>query len=403
MGFYSIYRIIKDIVRTLFGNKFWKTILIIGLVLLFLFNFTKVFAASDSPNAFTEEEKKWIVSILEDHPEYTQFFCHHAWNSTIVYFINSTSSSDKFYLLGETLYCTNPNLTWYKYTYSSTGLSWSGSSKNGHKCFSNAYDRYCSADIYADSIFSEISYKSTYAKYEEPHILNTAEDLATGKFDYLLITPGSLTRDKELGIRIHQILKGSHDLDNDGVKEEYEYYDTLFKLQLNNNNTYYKDVNGKKCYQIPRDKLGISFKNENTYIIEIVNDIDGNDLITPDTFELYSSVRFTIGGLTAADEESNRYNNLIQSNKDQTDAIKDQTNAIKDQTDAIKDTSDKIFSDDYDESKIDISTSESDKVDGTKVTNFVTSLLQNIQNIATGNWNSVETISIPLRLCRREY
>ena len=44
MGFYSIYKIIKDMLRTIFGNKILKIIIIFILIFTILFVYNESFA-----------------------------------------------------------------------------------------------------------------------------------------------------------------------------------------------------------------------------------------------------------------------------------------------------------------------------------------------------------------------
>ena len=171
--------------------------------------------------------------------------------------------------------------------------------------------------------------------------MNKAEDLATGKFEYIKIMPGSLKNNDLLGLRISKVIKSEYDFNNDGVAEEYEYNDVVYKFQLNGSKYLHTFMQGEG-YEIPVSDLRLTFNNDETYLFELVNDVDGNVIITPDTYKLYDSVRFTVGGLTVEDEEANRHKDLVNSNKEQTDAIKDQTEAIKENNKTNKNIFEKI-------------------------------------------------------------
>ena len=47
MGFYSFYKIVKDIIRTLFGNRFLKLVLIMLIIMLVLGSLSNCFASYD--------------------------------------------------------------------------------------------------------------------------------------------------------------------------------------------------------------------------------------------------------------------------------------------------------------------------------------------------------------------
>lgn len=191
------------------------------------------------------------------------------------------------------------------------------------------------------------------------------------------------------------ILYQTNSLGLDTSNPIYYYSDTVTLLNDYYNTYNYDDGISVSYINVKQSELSIDFKNDVTYIFVLsssASSLGGAWTINPLVFSLesvFDVVQFTVGGLTDEDIANNRYNNLINSMNKTDDAIKDVNNTMKD-------TSDKLFSDEYDESQIQISTETSDSVDGSSITNFVTTLLQNIQNIATGNWNSVETINIPL-------
>lgn len=266
----------------------FNKIIIFTFIFILLFSCFGVVSANDDPSVFSDDELNWIDNIQKSNSNYKKFFAHHNNGQTVVYFINSVLSSDKFYLKGTSLYCTNTNLVWYKYIYPSTVVDWSGASTAGHSHFNTSYDRYCSDIIYTDSSLVNISYTPP-TFFKKPYVANTAEDLATGKFDSLLIIPNDAINN--LGVKIHKLNKSKFDINNDGVDEDIETFETLFSLNFNNN--YLNSVDSEYWYEIPFADLGINFNNGTTYVIQLVNDI--NKIIYDDTYECYQETRFTIG------------------------------------------------------------------------------------------------------------
>ena len=295
-----------------------KKIIVLTFVIVLLLSYFSVVFAVDGVSAFSDEEIEWLNNLKASNTNYKKFFMHHNNGQTIVYFINSIYSSDKFYLSGTSLTCSNSSLTWYKYIYPNITLDWSGSSSSRHSKFNSNNDRYCSDIIYTDSSLTNIS----YSVFVNPYVANTAEDLSTGKFNSILIIPNDA---KELGIKIHKINKSKADINNDGIDEDVETFETLYSKNLDDN--YINSLDDNVWYEIPFDDLSINFNNDITYVLELVNDV--NKIYLDDTYKLYYDVRFTIGGLTAEDIEANRHQELINSNNKIQDVIKENTETNK--------------------------------------------------------------------------
>lgn len=64
MGFYSIYKIFKDMLRTIFGNKILKIIIIFILIFSILFVYNKCFAFTNDiitiPNVRTSRLSRMV-------------------------------------------------------------------------------------------------------------------------------------------------------------------------------------------------------------------------------------------------------------------------------------------------------------------------------------------------------
>lgn len=176
-------------------------------------------------------------------------------------------------------------------------------------------------------IYKDNTFNSTYNSFDtfvNPYIANTAEDLATGTFDFVQIFPGDLTSDDNLGVKIAEVIPNTY-TDLDGIEHTGEVFNWVYKQQLDNSfiNGFMTDF----WYEIYRDKMGINFKEGIRYIIQLVNDV--NKIIYDEDYICYDEIYFTIGGLTEQDKEDNRVNSIISSNKDTTNAIKEQTEVSK--------------------------------------------------------------------------
>lgn len=67
MGFYNIYRILKDMIRTLFGKKFLKITIIVILIFTIFFVYNECFAAIP-----TDFSSNWSYNGLTFHPSNNQ-------------------------------------------------------------------------------------------------------------------------------------------------------------------------------------------------------------------------------------------------------------------------------------------------------------------------------------------
>lgn len=317
-------------------DKVYKAFFIFAMILLFsLFLGRNVSATNIDSNKYNA-----IFKLLEEYPNVNRWVSCRYRNREIIYLIEC-SDDVKIYANsnGDIRTCSGQKVQWYNFWYypdtQKTVLFWSGLNPgHGENDFTNVVSNFT---LYSDATGEEI----TYNPFKSPYIANSAEELSTGKSDFLRFFCGSLNKNDSIGLRISKVSKSEYDFNNDGVLEEYEYYDCLYKKQLDGNSQYYHCYSDISNFDIPFSVFPFTFKNKETYVIELVNDVDGNEIITPD-YQLYDSVRFTVGGLTAEDEEANRHKDLINSNKQQTDAIKDQTEAIKENNETNKNIFEKI-------------------------------------------------------------
>lgn len=67
--------------------------------------------------------------------------------------------------------------------------------------------------------------------------------------------------------------------------------------------------------------------------------------------------------------------------------------------DLIGDFFSKFWSTDYDEEDVTIDDSLSSEVNESTYTNFITDLIDSINNAVTGDWSKVEEVEIPFRNC----
>lgn len=150
---------------------------------------------------------------------------------------------------------------------------------------------------------------------DDPHFITSKEDLASGKFDFLEISPGNLNNfDDEFGFAIFDSSLGITKLR------------PLKSFVLNYYSNYCDNSNSDIVYYIPKSDLGIDFSNGKKYMFT---------LSTLDGLEVYNSINFEVGNLTFEDELKNKQD--LTNSK-----IDEQTNAIKEQTETNKNIFEKI-------------------------------------------------------------
>ena len=111
MGYYSFYRIIRDIIKTIFGKKMWKYTLIILIVFSICLIFCKngVFAESQNINILPSNEN--FVLTVDFSNQITSLnnnnIASNVWDYDNLAFLNYTDGSNYFL----TIICWNGDLT----------------------------------------------------------------------------------------------------------------------------------------------------------------------------------------------------------------------------------------------------------------------------------------------------
>ena len=401
MGFYSFYRVIKDIFCTLFGKKFFKIVLI-SLIFIFII----MCFSSSSFCSFSLHSSKYDIDVTFPY-EGNENYHYYVFIKPITGTSNSEaieisavvsttpivcSKNEKFENLisvspldngvivrsvTRTTFGNPSNLEYivqdfiddyysdFDFDYNAANSSITSCTIKGYfedfpEVMTNSYILSNSGDV----IVGEIPINT-------PKFGNSKEELESGNFDYIKIYYNDIDIINDYFVfSIYE-----------GIQIDTDLYDyvakTSFKLDMHSS---YNTVEGD-YYLIPKEKLGVSFDNNKHYLFRLT------DRISSDT--IYDDIEFTVVGRTDSE--------IIQDKEDeQTGVIREQTEAINEQTNVIKDTSDKIFSDEYDESQISIDTELSDDIDSSSYTNFITAIINAIKNAVTGNWDTVEQISLPL-------
>lgn len=357
MGYYSIYRIIKDIIRTLFGSKFLKIILILLIILMFLFNFTTVFGATTQ----VVNVEEYLIERQKNYQNVFALFSMRAYAGNTSLW---TSLYDNFWknCLSGSFYVRtnvfadegqNRRYTFQVFNYLTNGRDTKTTNTTiggvSYPTVTTAYD--CTQLYYL------------YDAGVEPNTWSFAE------------LPNSVWRlsDVQVGIVSEGILQFNSLLASNSVGGSSTDYTALLNAMQATLNS------------MEGDLLGVqdAISQSNSLLEEISSKLDNSS----------GQYNQQLQNITSS------IDNLKEEQERNTEAVQKVEQAVDSVNNTITETSDKLFSDDYDESQIQISTDESDNVDDSNISNFVTAILQNIQNISTGDWNSVETVTIPLRFC----
>lgn len=314
-------------------NKIISILCIIFLIsCIFIYNNVFAYSIPSVDNLYNLPNEEFLNAIY-NHSLYddgnTAVFVY----NNNVFFVKGTTS---FYFgdnagLYYAIWLKNTSgTTIYKYTYSSGQLVGASHDYYNLTVQANGGTVYSNRDIYRGSSCTDIFF--TYESKPVilyPGISNTAEDLATGTFDYILVTPGSFTSSENIELNIYK------DISADGG-DTYSQ-SPLFSTSLTSSSSYYKSVTVEDVtefwYEIPRANLNIDFKNGNTYLYSLI--LGG---------EIIQEIQATVEGLTEEDILNNNFDNLqtsiIESNKEFQETIiesnKEVQESIDKQTEAIE-------------------------------------------------------------------
>lgn len=320
MGYYSLYRIIKDIIHTLFRRKFSNKILLIIILIIFvilIFSST-VFSASSVNVDYNDETYTFNFSDACDYKYKIIFVFYNEHVRYDMYHIIMSDSPLVCYQNRSEQYgykCADGSLCYYtdnRKLSSNNSISSSVVVESSGISYSSSYSpsliTYANFDI--EDVDGNIVYNSDEGpSFENPHFITTKEELSSGKFDTLKIDAGDFdTLEDEFGLAIFDIT--SYSIDILGNKLPSKATKTFI---LNAKSNYLVSNNLDLQYYIPQESLGITFENGKKYLFCLAN---------PETGELYSSISFEVGGLTTEEEIKNKED-------EQTDAIKENTETNK--------------------------------------------------------------------------
>lgn len=190
----------------------------------------------------------------------------------------------------------------------------------GYSEHSLALLRYSNVDILSSD--GSVFHSADESSFNAPYIVNTKENLESGKFNFVRISAGDLNLySDEFGFAILDVTSGI--LNPKPVKT----------FVLNSSSEYFRAADLQVYYDIPQQDLGIDISNGKKYMFVLTERY---------THDIYNSVTFLIGNLTTEEEIKNKQDLTNEKLDEQTNAIRDQTQVIKEQTETNKNIFERI-------------------------------------------------------------
>ena len=389
MVYYSIYKILKDIIRTIMGNKFLKILFIFLLSLFVLFLFKNKSQASDKP-IIIELPKSGtaqgtynatLPSFLNDKYWFVSNYVNSSGNNVTIYYSDSSFDIDS-----NGMFTVNGTLTsiysyplvfagdeteyTYDFTYgqvdSITGTYVFRSSNYSKNVFlwTNYEPRY-QADF--------ITFQNTYVPFKAPNISNPLSELESLNFDKLFVEPADFGTENPLFLHVLEIVNTV----SNGDDTIYYYGDNI--IMLDNTTSYYKQFLDSDYYYYSIPKYKLSLEPEKAYLL----------LLSSSNKYINNSI-----GLIAANYSDN-YFDVIQINTGNLITSQDViNNNIQNIGDTLNDNT--VTSDT--ETYIDDSLKFDNKNDGLNNLNngFFSRLTSMLSNLLGYNLSDDTSVSIPL-------
>lgn len=393
MGFYSFYKIIKDIIMTLFGNKFLKIFLIITIffTIFFILGENGVFAVSDDRTSVEFSPINWNYTFTINNPKnyyIIAFTDVHIWSNGVRDYdvgiilssspITVTDKTSSYY----TLSSTNGLRIIENYVRSKDGsvpsrntfnslaseVNERVSKYNGNSA-DTTFDLFYSATDYHDiEIFS---FQNVYdlnnnlvfgnSMYIPPSLGNTQEQLQNLNFSNFIINANSYTDELENNDGTLFMLFYNRSLSNSSSTEGLYPIKEIGFPKGDIYTDYENSTSDNMVFSYPIFKTGVFFNIGSTYEIRFAKKVYNSEYNIMTYEYLGEPIQFTISSNVTQDY----INQLNQQTATSTDndttqelqnSIKDQTNAINNQTQSIDNINNSITDSSVDSSSIDLPT-----------------------------------------------
>ena len=391
MGFYSIYKIIKDMFRTIFGNRNLKLLFISIFIIIIIFFFDK--NVVNASNTFTVTTTNNYTLIIP--------------NEYITYdYIYILSMNGQFFCIGTNSYLYRQSSFSYRTVDDSTMLKSNGISINNTTLdFSNVtpyidstrpaqfyggsssiYCEFCSAYL-LDSDISTVIKQPNFVKpssFVSPTLSNTQSQLENLAFSNFTINANDYTEDIENNDGVLYMLFYNRSLSNsqttDGLYPIKEKAFTKGSIYTDYDNSTSENI----VFSYPIFMSGVFFNIGSTYEIRFAKKTYNAEYNT-DFYQYFGNTYiFTISSDVTQDY-INQLNQQTATSSDQeneiqlNNAINEQTNAINNQTQSIDNINNSINDSSVDSSSLDLPTDNT--VDPTQ--SGVDNIFQTIYNSFT--------------------
>lgn len=434
MGYYSFYKIIKDIIRTIFGKRVFRILLIVLIIMLIG---TKVFAVD-----IETDYNDTTIDVPEDYFDYKFVILYTQENVTgyksnrlNIYICDdefSISQVKYSSLYGDYRSTFSPSGYVFRKNFAVEGLNNSdiqnyinqnstvGTSKSKgdfvmrKEVGTNFIVKFVITNFDA-SIFGT-TYSANASIVKNPELATSLEDLQMLNFDVLSVNAWSYSNE-DFDILFYDRNYGSETTDGLYPKRV---------ITLNKDTEYYQsdltaDADVNAIYWIPNTATGLNFVKDGQYSIRFAkrnyyyedgeNTGSGNgsfgdasgggfrDSATKYTYEyLGEMINFTIDSSVSQE----KIDLLNKSTQEETEKKyhDEEMNAINEQKEQDAEFYNNILSNDYDENKADDTlsgtTSSTDSIDDSQYTGLFSAIFGKFSNIINGDYSIVDEIHYPL-------
>lgn len=396
MGFYSIYKIIKDMIRTLFGNKFLKLFIIVILIfsIILFTNSKSVFAVTPVTLTYNQETHNFTLNntdykvndsvftmpylLFYEDPRPNQYWIRIVASSQPFYFTQISNGQyriscdtltdiyySNFYYIPNNYFNsvnTTPLSSYYYYTLNNETLSndFYISQDNIFYLNFNIYD-YNNRE---NTLFSS----NEIVTYNPPTLGNTSTELENLSFTNFIINANDYTEEIEQNDGTLYMLFYNRSLSNsqttDGLYPIKEKGFTKGSIYTDVENS----TSDNMVFTFPIFKSGVFFNIGSTYEIRFAKKYYNTEWNT-DFYEFFdNSYTFTISSNVTQDY-INQINQQTATSTDEDDTQELQ-NSINQQTQSIDNINNSITDSSVDSSSIDLPTDNTQNITQSGVDNI---------------------------------
>lgn len=377
MGFYSFYKILKDMIRTLFGKNVLKILIIIILIIGVIFIYNECFALSTIPpisvdgvtfnfnSAWNDDHPSYVGSmdnivILRFEVSTNKYYYVFTRSSYPVYISTSTSGSYKITNIHS--YDNNNQQTYFAYNSvntarTSTNINVTAPSKGFTTSITTQYLAYNPNSltvIYSDKDVY-LNNEPIYTTFTPPSLGNTQNQLENLSFNNFIINANSFTQtmienpDEPL-VMLFYNRSLSNSSNTDGlypIKEKYFYKESIYYDTTNSTDENY-------TFNYPIFKSGVFFNIGSTYEIKLAKRVYIEEYNTWGFDFFDNSYVFTVSSNVTQDY----INQLNQQTATSTDEEREEqlNNSINQQTQSIDNINNTLTDSTVDSSSIDLPT-----------------------------------------------